>query len=129
VKQAIVEQHRLLESLFAGSQAALAGADTEAMAEALASLRETLEAHFELEDTLYHPPIRTLRPQHAPTLRSIADGHGRFLTELTAILGRVAEGAFADARRCFEELSQEFAAHEAVEEDLMRTIEVEAHGA
>jgi len=129
VKKAIVEQHRVLESLFAESEAALAGTGAEAMAEALGALRETLEAHFELEDTLYHPPIRTLRPQHAPTLRSIAEGHGRFITQLTEILGRVTEGAFPEARRGFEELSREFAAHEAVEEDLMRTIEVEAHGA
>jgi hypothetical protein len=128
VKQAIVEQHRVLESLFAESEAALAGTEAETMAEALASLRETLEAHFELEDTLYHPPIRALRPQHAPTLQGIADGHGRFLAALAAILGRVAEGAFPEARRGFEELSREFAAHEAVEENLMRTIEAEAHG-
>lgn len=128
MKRAIVEQHRLLESLFAESQAALAGAEAEAMTEALAGLQEALEAHFELEDQLYHPPIRALRPQHAPTLRSIADGHARFLTLIAAILGRVAEGAFAEARGRFEELSQGFAAHEAVEEDLLRVIEAEAHG-
>jgi hypothetical protein len=128
VKRAIVEQHRLLESLFAESQAALAEAEAVATVEALASLQEALEAHFELEDTLYHPPIRALRPQHAPTLRSIADGHGRFLAQLAEILGRVAEGAFAEARARFEELSLDFAAHEAVEEDLLRVIEAEAHG-
>lgn len=128
MKPTIVEQHRLLEEFFAESRVALAGEETDAMAQALAFLQEALEAHFELEDRLHHPPIRALRPQHAPTLRSITDGHARFRAQLAAILERIGEGALAEARAWFEDLSLGFAAHEAVEEGLLRAIEAEAHG-
>jgi hypothetical protein len=126
VKRAIVEQHRLLESLFAESREALAGEEAEAMGRVVASLRDALEAHFELEDRLYHPPIRALRPQHAETLRSIAGGHARFLVQLAAIVEGIGDGALPDARAWFEELTREFAAHEALEEGLLRAIDLEA---
>jgi hypothetical protein len=129
MKRAILEQHRLLDALFLGARGALASAEIGSVRDALAELGEALEAHFELENSLYYPPIRVLRPEHAASVRGFEAAHERFLRELGVIGQQAAEGALGAARAAFDAFALAFASHEAAEEDLLRAIEAEVSAA
>lgn len=125
-KQAVAAEHRRLNALFSEARAALVPHDAPAARRALGDLAAALAQHFEREDSLYYPPVASLRPGDAERVRGFAAAHVRFLGQLEEVARRVGEKAPAEASRVFEAFALSFAAHEAAEEELLRSMESEA---
>jgi hypothetical protein len=125
----IEKQHRELEVLFQDTRAALGRGEGEAARAGFQRLREALDAHFDQEDRLYYPPITVLRPQHKHTVTGIGEAHRRFREGFGEIAAALEAGSLADAQRAFEDFVDSFAKHEAIEEDLVRSLESEVAAA
>jgi hypothetical protein len=121
----IMAEHQRLDALFAEARAALEPCDAAVAQRALAGLAAALAVHFEQEDRLYYPPVASLRPVHAEQVRAFAAAHVRFLAQLAEVERRAREESVADARAAFESLALAFSAHEAAEEQLLRSLEAE----
>ena len=77
-------QHRHLRSLLcAAEDAARAGAPSEAP---VSRLRESLRAHFELEEGIAFPALHGLEPAAQPELVRLIAEHHRVLEELAGLL-------------------------------------------
>ena len=125
-KQTVAAEHRRLNALFSEARAALVPHDAPAARRALGDLAAALAQHFEREDSLYYPPVASLRPGDAERVRAFAAAHARFLGQLEEVARRVGEKAPAEASRAFEAFALSFAAHEAAEEELLLEVESEA---
>jgi hypothetical protein len=124
MREEIAAQHRRLDGLFAAVRDAFARAGVEA-AEALAELEAALAAHFEQEDRLYYPTVGSLRPEHRARVERFATDHERFLARLERVAEGVRRHALEEAAREFERFAEDFAGHEAGEEDLLRALQAE----
>jgi len=129
VAHPVEEQHRQLAILFEDTRAALDRAEPGAAREPFEQLREALDAHFELEDHLYYPPIAALRPRHKAVVSGIAEAHARFRTAFGEIASALEGGVVSEARRAFAEFTESFARHEVIEEELVRALESEGAAA
>jgi hypothetical protein len=125
-EHAILAEHRRLDALFAETRAALEPRDAEVARRALEDLLAALAVHFEQEDALYYPVVASLRPDHAGRVRDFAAAHARFLAELAEVGRASREESRALARDAFEAFARAFAAHEAAEEELLRSVEAAA---
>lgn len=124
VERRVRDAHRRLQELYADVEETLAEEPShEAAREALGVLRESLDVHFEQEDRLYYPAIRSLRPELARRVAGFADQHGRFRRCLAAIDTLLGAGDRARALREFVPLTQEFGLHEAAEEAMLAEID------
>jgi hypothetical protein len=118
------EAHRRLQDSYADVQETLAEEpSSEAAREVFAALRESLNVHFEQEDRLYYPAIRSLRPELGPRVAGFADQHDRFRRCLTAIDTLLGAGNRAEALSEFAALTREFGLHEADEEAMLAETE------
>lgn len=125
----IEEQHRQLGVLFVDARAALVRGELDAARARFEQLREALDAHFDQEDRLYYPPIAALRPGHKRTVAGIGEAHRRFREHFGEIATALEAGSLAAAQRAFEEFLDSFAKHEAIEEELVRSLESEVAAA
>jgi hypothetical protein len=128
-RRAVTDEHRRLEPLFAEARAALELRGATIARRALEALAAALAVHFEQEDRLYYPPVASLRPEYADRVRAFAAAHVGFLAQLAEIESRAREPSLADTRRGFESFASAFAAHEAAEEELLRSMEAEVREA
>jgi len=101
----------------------------EAIRGAFARLREALESHIDQEDRLYYPSLRALRPAHRTVLDSLVVAHDGFRTRLAEIDAGLDTRDRTDAGIDLGAFAEAFAAHEAVEEQLLRRIDAEIHSA
>jgi hypothetical protein len=115
-RRTISAQHRQLDHFYLRVASALEAARIETARAAFARFSDALEAHLALEDGLYFPALRGLRPELAEHLDRLEDEHQR----LRERLGRVARGALDRER--LEGLADELADHEGREEALLASL-------
>ena len=123
----VAAEHRRLDAMFEALLDALRrGRDGDLdVRAAFAEMRETLESHIDQEDRLYYPAVRALRPIHRAAIEGLVDAHELFRSRLGEIDASLADGALAEAERALAEFIAAFAAHEAAEERLLRSIDQE----
>jgi len=116
--------HRRLQDLYADVQETLAEEPShEAAREAFGALSEALNVHFEQEDRLYYPTIRSLRRELANRVAGFADQHGRFRESLAAIDTLLGAGDRASALREFVALTEKLGLHEEDEEAMLAEVD------
>lgn len=128
-EEAITSAHRSIEDLLEKMETALAAGNEAEAREAFAHLRAALEAHFDQEDHLYYPPIRTLRPEHQPSVERFGREHVQFSEDASAIHALLEEGSLGPAHASLERLRHSFALHEAAEEEMLRSLDQEIESA
>ena len=122
----VTAEHSRLESLFAEVLRNLReGAESPAVSDGFAQLRDQLEAHLAREDRLYYPALRALRPAHREPVAAITAAHDTFRSRLAQIGASLARGAQDTALRELESLASLFAAHEVAEEHMLHQIDQE----
>jgi hypothetical protein len=116
-------QHRALDEFYVRLAAAVDGEDADACRAAFARFADALEAHLALEDGLYFPALRGLRPSLGPDLEALCDEH-QALRERLAELGLLVEtGRCAECAQPLERLGGDIAEHEGREEGLLAAIQ------
>lgn len=118
----ISSQHRQLDELYALVEDALERGDAADAALRLTRFADALEAHFSLEDNLYFPALRGMRPELGGELEALSREHGEMLVSLAAIRTRLDGGDAGGCAADLEALALRLAGHEAREEDLVARI-------
>lgn len=119
----ISSQHRQLDSLYWLVVAALERRAPAQACTAFVRFRDALDAHMSLEDELYFPALRGLRPELEPELAGLVRDHRRFRRSLDALAGAFADGNGAACAGGLESFATGFADHEQREEHLLATNE------
>ena len=123
-ERAVAIEHRRLEALFEEVLGALReGRPLEVIRGAFATLADTLVAHVKQEDRIYYPAVAKLHPQHQEVLRGLVEVHRDFRRRLSEIGKQLAAADVGAAERALAEYAEDFAKHEAVEEQLLSSIE------
>jgi len=126
VGKQVTSEHRRLEALFHRTRAAFVRPSGQGEAnEAFCRLREAVERHLAQEDSLYYPPIWTLRPQHKDALQAFVQAHDDFRSRLGEIAARLVRGARAEVLGSFDAFVDVFGRHEVGEELFLERIERE----
>jgi hypothetical protein len=119
----ISAQHRQLDEFYARVADAVHGDQPDAARAAFARFADALEAHFALEDGLYFPALRGLRPALGPDLEALCDEHQRLREALAGVARLVDAGACAACAPPLERLAGDMAEHEGREEGLLASIQ------
>jgi hypothetical protein len=86
------------------------------------SFSDALDAHVTMEDRTVFPAVRGLVPELAPDLTQLVADHARFRDCLDALHDLLARGSAEDFSSDFASFRDEFAAHEAREERILRRV-------
>jgi hypothetical protein len=119
----ISAQHRQLDEFHGHVAAALERAEADAARAAFARFADALEAHLALEDGLYFPALRGLRPSLGPELATLEDEHQRLRESLAVTARPIEAGECAAASQALERLASAMADHEGREEMLLARIQ------
>jgi hemerythrin len=126
IEKLIATEHRRLDSIFEEVLGALReGDEAAAVRDAFARLREHVESHVSLEDRLYYPALRALRPAHRDPLLAITAAHEVFRARLAEIAASIEQGAFDAVDAALQAFATSFGAHESAEERLLHQIDAE----
>jgi hemerythrin superfamily protein len=119
----ISSQHRQLDALYA----MIAGAIEKGLASKaqLAFLRfqDALEAHFSLEDELYFPALRGLRPELDGDLAALVREHQDLRESMCSVRGEFERSDLECSANALEEFIRLLTAHEDREEQLLESIQ------
>jgi hypothetical protein len=127
-RRVISSQHRQLDDFTLRLAAALDSGDAGHARAAFQRFSDALEAHLALEDGLYFPALRGLRPSLSRDLESLADEH-RGLRERVARLAQLVEAGRCEAcLPSLERLAGDLADHEGREEGLLASPQNERPG-
>lgn len=83
--------------------------------------RDALEAHLTLEDHVFFPAFRGLRPELSETLARLFDEHEVFRGDLEQLHELLALGSAEEFLRMFQALAARVAEHEKLEEETLAT--------
>ncbi len=123
VENSIATAHRRINALLVETASSVRAGDATSAQAAFASLRSVLEAHFDQEDHLYYPTIRSLRPEFKPAIEALVAAHDRFRSQFAAIHRLVKAGPLVDAAGFLEEFGRAFSVHEEAEEQMLRSLD------
>ena len=118
----ISAQHRQLDDFALHLAAALDAGEPPAAQAAFLRFADALEAHLALEDGLYFPALRGLRPSLAPDLAALGDEHQALRERVAGLARLVAAGRCEACLRPLERLAGELAEHEGREEGLLTSL-------
>jgi hypothetical protein len=119
----ISAQHRQLDELHLHVHTALERGDAAAARMAFARFADACEAHLALEDGLYFPALRGLRPALAPELSALEDEHQQLRESLASAAHPVEAGDCAAAAPALERFAGALSEHEGREEALLARIQ------
>ena len=119
----ISAQHRQLDEFYARVADAVHGNQPDAARASFARFADGLEAHLALEDGLYFPALRGLRPALGPDLEALCDEHRQLRESLAGVARLFDAGVCADCARPLERLGGDIAEHEGREEGLLASIQ------
>lgn len=122
MEESIGAAHRKIDGLLGETAQALGAGDAAGALKAFTRLAEALDTHFEQEDHLYYPPIRSLRPEFKTTVDGFVAAHRLFRQDFAEIGSLLANESLAEAARALERFGQTFALHEAAEEEMLRSL-------
>jgi iron-sulfur cluster repair protein YtfE (RIC family) len=119
----ISAQHRQLDEFYARVAEAVHANQPEGARTAFARFADALEAHLALEDGLYFPALRGLRPSLGRDLEALSDEHQQLREGLARVARLVDAGVCADCAPPLERLAGDIAEHEGREEGLLASIQ------
>jgi hypothetical protein len=119
----ISAQHRQLDDFYLRVASAVHGGQPDAARAAFARFADALEAHLALEDGLYFPALRGLRPTLGRDLEALCDEHQLLREGLAGVARLIDAGACAECARSLERLAGDIAEHEGREEALLASIQ------
>jgi hypothetical protein len=114
----IAAQHAKLGELCVALIEAVAAERLAAARTALATLREGLLAHFDVEERVQIPALHGSNPSLGPRLEKIIEHHVRFRRDLQAFTGTLQRDDLAGLREPLALFVAALAEHEAQEEEL-----------
>jgi iron-sulfur cluster repair protein YtfE (RIC family) len=127
-ERTISAQHRQLDDFYLRVASALEGEQPDTARAAFARFASALEAHLALEDGLYFPALRGLKPALAAALDQLEDEH-QGLRERLAHVARSIEGTpCAACAPLLESLAGALADHEGREEGLLASLQKGGRG-
>ena len=121
-RRVISSQHRQLDDFYVRLAAALDADDAPAARVAFQRFYDALEAHLELEDNLYFPALRRLRPAWEADLEALGDEHQALRERILAVARLVECGALAACQAPLGRLAGDLAEHEGREEGLLASL-------
>ena len=114
----IADQHAKLGELCVTLITALGHEDLEAARTALATLRDGLLAHFDVEEKVQIPALHGSNPSLGPRLQEIIGHHVRFRSDLEAFTHTLQTGDLGALREPLALFVSALVEHEALEESL-----------
>jgi iron-sulfur cluster repair protein YtfE (RIC family) len=122
-RRVISAQHRQLDDFYHRVASAVHGDQPDAARAAFARFADALEAHLALEDGLYFPALRGLRPALGSDLEALCDEHQRLREALAGVARLIDAGTCAQCAAPLERLAGDIAEHEGREEGLLASIQ------
>ena len=119
----ISAQHRQLDDFYLRLATAVDEGDAGAARVAFARFCDALEAHLALEDGLYFPALRGLRPTLANDLERLCDEHQLLRERLARVAHSIESEAPGPCAPLLEQLAGELAEHEGREEGLLASLQ------
>jgi len=116
----IASQHQQLDTLFGEVFRALDRGGMHLAAEAFRRFADALEAHFEVEESIYFPALHGLRPELGDDLTRLVERHADMREDLVAIRMLLDAGDRESAGPRLEQLALEVSEHEGEEERLVK---------
>lgn len=119
----ISAQHRQLDDFYLRVAVALEKGEPEHARAAFTRFSDALEAHLALEDGLYFPALRGLRPSLERDLEGLCDEHQQLRERLAHVARSIESGACEPCARLLHQLAGDLAEHEGREEGLLASIQ------
>ena len=119
----ISAQHRQLDDLYLRVATALDGGEAAGARAAFARFCDALEAHLALEDGLYFPALRGLRPTLARELERLCNEHQQLRDHLAQVAHSIESDACGPCAQLLERLAGDLAEHEVREEGLLASLQ------
>jgi hemerythrin len=117
------EEHSELDQMVADVTQTLEASGFDAALTALSKLKQALEQHFTVEETIYFPLIERLAPEEAGSVRAAQGGHDRMRRALDDLQEFLAGGDRSGVRRVLAELLAGLSEHESHEKQLIRRLQ------
>jgi len=117
--QRLSTQHRQLDTFFEMVVVALERGSLQGARASFIRFRDALEAHLTLEDQVFFPAFRGLRPALADTLTGLIEDHERFRRELDQLHDLLAVGSAEAFASGFDTLAEAVSVHERKEEKIL----------
>ena len=126
----ISAQHKQLDLFYGMLEEALQRGSLRGARVAFVRFHDALEAHISLEDQVFFPALRGLRPEFEADLSGLVDEHAAIRLDLDHLHDLLAEGELEDCLECLGRFATTIAEHEEREETLMARIhELRSSGA
>lgn len=113
-------QHQQLNEFFTHVMSALKSGSLQATRAWFIRFRDALEAHLSLEDKVFFPAFRGLRPELAEALTGLFDEHERFRVWLDQLHDLLAVGSAEAFATQFDDLAVRLSEHERREEEILK---------
>lgn len=120
--QRIAAQHARLDSFYGRVCSAIRGGVSEVASDAFANYRDALESHFAVEERVFFPALRGLRPELDTELADLVQEHSRFRRSLRDLERALASKQPDAGLERLEALAAALAAHELREEKILATV-------
>ncbi|MGH0034983.1 MAG: hemerythrin domain-containing protein [Myxococcota bacterium] len=118
----ISAQHRQLDLFYGMLEESLQRGSLRGARVAFVRFHDALEAHISLEDQVFFPALRGLRPEFESELAALVDEHASIRVDLDHLHDLLSEGALDECSECLGRLATVIAGHEEREESLMARI-------
>jgi hemerythrin-like domain-containing protein len=122
-QRVISSQHRQLDQFTSRLASALDSGEAAEARAAFQRFSDALEAHLALEDGLYFPALRGLRPALERELETLTDEHHDLRERLARLAGLIESGRCEACLAPLERLANELADHEVREEGLLASLQ------
>lgn len=119
----ISNQHRQLDDFYRRVASALHEGEFEPARAAFARFSDALEAHLALEDGLYFPALRGLRPTLERDLEALCDEHQQLREGLAGVARALERGGCEACADLFAHFAGDLAEHEGREEGLLASLQ------
>ena len=119
----ISSQHEKLNQLYGDLRRELERGARHNAIVCFGRMRDSLEAHFEVEDQVYFPAVHGFMPKHSELLTRLSSDHEAFRNDLHEIAGLLEAHEMTETGRLLEGLVARLLAHEESEDALMADIE------
>ena len=116
------QEHSELDQVVADVMKALATGNLDRPLAAVSTLKETLERHFYVEETIYFPLVERFAPEEGSSVRAAQLGHDRMREALNDLQGLLASGDRPRAQDVLAQLLTRLNEHEAHEEQLIQRL-------
>jgi hypothetical protein len=118
----ISAQHKQLDLFYGMLEESLQRGSLRGARVAFVRFHDALEAHISLEDQVFFPALRGLRPEFEPDLSALVEEHSTIRLELDRLHDLLSAGSLEECSECLGRFAAAIAEHEEREEALMARI-------